>query len=259
MVEVGPNNVRRDRGTLTARLAGNDAASLRAALNALTQQANAQIQDEWKARAGSPAVVNNNQTRSRISATALYANERQWEQIKDALEGAAGTVISEIRIEAVGREGALVSFVFAGDRVRAWRRSQPPRRQPGRHSPAGRCSAPRDDDILAVMRQPRLFEFNMGERSPDTLVVTRANEDAARLLTEWKTWPGGALALIGPQGSGKTPLALAWAVEAGARELSAAAPPEEAAALYGESRKAGFWSMTPTGRAIRPCSGGCWI
>lgn len=86
-----------------------------------------------------------------------------------------------------------------------------------------------------MSEQQRLFTFSMGERSPDTLVVTRANEDAARLLTEWKTWPGGALALIGPKGSGKTHLALAWAVEAGARELSAEAAPEDAAALYGEA------------------------
>ncbi len=38
-------------------------------------------------------------------------------QIKNALEGAAQTLISEIRIEAVGREGALVSFSFVGDRA----------------------------------------------------------------------------------------------------------------------------------------------
>ena len=67
------------------------------------------------------------------------------------------------------------------------------------------------------MSQPRLFEFRMGERSPETLVVTDANRDAARLLTDWRLWPSGALALIGPRGSGKTHLALAWAVEASAR------------------------------------------
>jgi hypothetical protein len=35
------------------------------------------------------------------------------------------------------------------------------------------------------MQQGRLFEFRMGERSPDTLVVTEANRDAAHLLTQW--------------------------------------------------------------------------
>lgn len=75
----------------------------------------------------------------------------------------------------------------------------------------------------------------MGERSPDTLVVTEANRDAARLLTEWRTWPNGALALIGPKGSGKTHLALAWALEVGARQVSATAAADDAAAIFGDS------------------------
>ena len=83
-----------------------------------------------------------------------------------------------------------------------------------------------------MSEQPRLFEFRMGERSPDTLVVTEANRDAAHLLTQWRSWPNGALALIGPEGSGKTHLALAWALEAGARQLAPTAPADEAAALF---------------------------
>jgi chromosomal replication initiation ATPase DnaA len=85
------------------------------------------------------------------------------------------------------------------------------------------------------MRQPRLFEFRMGERSPETLVVAEANRDAARLLTDWRTWPSGAMGLIGPHGSGKTHLALAWAMEAGARQVSARASPDDAAAIFRES------------------------
>jgi chromosomal replication initiation ATPase DnaA len=85
------------------------------------------------------------------------------------------------------------------------------------------------------MRQQRLFEFRMGERSPDTLVVAEANRDAARLLTEWMTWPGGALALVGPAGAGKTHLALAWALEVGARQVTPLAAPDDAAAIFRES------------------------
>jgi chromosomal replication initiation ATPase DnaA len=85
------------------------------------------------------------------------------------------------------------------------------------------------------MSQQRLFEFRMGERSPETLVVTSANREAARLLTEWRTWPGGALALSGPAGAGKTHLALAWATETGARHVSATASAEDAAAIFRES------------------------
>jgi chromosomal replication initiation ATPase DnaA len=85
------------------------------------------------------------------------------------------------------------------------------------------------------MNQPSLFEFRMGERSPETLVVAEANRDAARLLTGWRHWPGGALGLVGPKGSGKTHLALAWAVEAGARQLTANVAPDEGAALFEEA------------------------
>ncbi len=86
------------------------------------------------------------------------------------------------------------------------------------------------------MRQQRLFEFRMGERSPDTLVVAGANRDAARLLTEWRTWPSAAMALVGPKGSGKTHLALAWALEAGARQISPRAHPDDAAAIFREAQ-----------------------
>jgi chromosomal replication initiation ATPase DnaA len=75
----------------------------------------------------------------------------------------------------------------------------------------------------------------MGERSPDTLVVAEANRDAAKLLTQWRAWPGGALALVGPRGSGKTHLALAWAVETGARQVAPRAAPDDAAAIFAEA------------------------
>ncbi|MEJ0059165.1 MAG: hypothetical protein WDM79_06165 [Terricaulis sp.] len=106
------------------------------------------------------------------------------------------------------------------------------------------------------MSQQRLFEFRMGERAPETLVVTAANRDAAQLLTEWQSWPGGALALVGPKGSGKTHLALAWAMETGARELAADASPEDAVERF--ERLAGSSSMGRTAPATRPCSGGSW-
>jgi chromosomal replication initiation ATPase DnaA len=75
----------------------------------------------------------------------------------------------------------------------------------------------------------------MGERSPHTLVVTEANRDAARLLTDWRAWPGGALALAGPAGSGKTHLALAWALEVGARQIAPSARADDAVAIFRES------------------------
>ena len=78
----------------------------------MAEQASTRIQSEWKASISAGAGQ-----RARLSASALYRDQRQWESIKQALEGAAQTLISEIRIEAVGREGALVSFSFVGDRT----------------------------------------------------------------------------------------------------------------------------------------------
>jgi hypothetical protein len=110
LVEVDAN-ARRDRGEVAARINGTDAAALRAALASLANQASNRIQDDWKAR-----MATGGGQRARVSASALYSDQAQWERIKGGLEGAATTLISEIRIEAVGREGALVSFSFVGDR-----------------------------------------------------------------------------------------------------------------------------------------------
>ncbi|MBL8548104.1 MAG: DUF2066 domain-containing protein [Hyphomonadaceae bacterium] len=110
LVEVD-SNARRERGEVTARIASDDPNALRAALSSLADQASLRIQNDWKAR-----VATGGGQRGRISASALYTSQAQWEQIKDALGGAAQTLISEIRIEAVGRQGALVSFSFVGDR-----------------------------------------------------------------------------------------------------------------------------------------------
>jgi Uncharacterized protein conserved in bacteria (DUF2066) len=111
VTEVGAD-ARRERGEVSARINAPDAASTRATLAALAEQINALVQGDWKSR-----VAAGGGQRARLSASALYSSEPQWERIKQALEGAAQTLISEIRIEAVGREGALVSFMFSGDRA----------------------------------------------------------------------------------------------------------------------------------------------
>lgn len=111
LVEVNAAG-RRDRGVVSAQIGGADTAALRTALASLAAQTSDRLQSEWKAR-----VAAGSGQRARVSASALYGDERQWEAIKAALGGAAQTLISEIRIEAVGREGALVSFSFVGDRA----------------------------------------------------------------------------------------------------------------------------------------------
>ena len=47
-----------------------------------------------------------------------------------------------------------------------------------------------------------------------------SNEAALALIEAWPDWPARAVALIGPEGSGKTHLATIWASAAGARVVS---------------------------------------
>jgi chromosomal replication initiation ATPase DnaA len=50
----------------------------------------------------------------------------------------------------------------------------------------------------------------------EDFVVSPANADAVKAVDAWPAWHGGALALIGPEGSGKSHLASTWAAAAGA-------------------------------------------
>jgi chromosomal replication initiation ATPase DnaA len=47
-----------------------------------------------------------------------------------------------------------------------------------------------------------------------------ANEAALKLIDSWPDWPADAIALIGPEGSGKSHLAAIWAAASGARTIS---------------------------------------
>ncbi len=111
LTEVGPQGLRRDRGEVAAVAASVDPPAVRAALAQLAESASARLQNEWKA-----TLATSTGQRARVSASALYSSQAQWQQIKAGLEAAAATLISEIRIEAVAREGALVSFSFVGQR-----------------------------------------------------------------------------------------------------------------------------------------------
>ena len=62
--------------------------------------------------------------------------------------------------------------------------------------------------------QPRLFSFLLEDRSVAALLVTESNGAVWAGLQRWQEWPAGTLALTGPQGAGKTHMALAWAEKA---------------------------------------------
>lgn len=53
--------------------------------------------------------------------------------------------------------------------------------------------------------------------------ISGANALALRTVEGWADWPQGKLALVGPEGSGKTHLARIWAAEAGAEVVPGAA------------------------------------
>jgi chromosomal replication initiation ATPase DnaA len=53
-------------------------------------------------------------------------------------------------------------------------------------------------------------------------VVSPANALALAAIEGWADWPGGRMLLVGPEGAGKTHLAMIWAALSGARILPAA-------------------------------------
>jgi chromosomal replication initiation ATPase DnaA len=57
----------------------------------------------------------------------------------------------------------------------------------------------------------------------DDFLVGPSNRAALATIERWPDWPAPVLALVGPEGSGKSHLAAIWAEEAGARFLSGAA------------------------------------
>jgi len=55
----------------------------------------------------------------------------------------------------------------------------------------------------------------------EDFTVSPANAAAVKAVDAWPGWPGGALAVIGPEGSGKSHLAATWAVAFGAAVIPA--------------------------------------
>jgi chromosomal replication initiation ATPase DnaA len=57
--------------------------------------------------------------------------------------------------------------------------------------------------------------------SRDDFLTGVSNEAALSLVERWPDWPDRALAIVGPEGAGKSHLAAIWAEFAGARRVSA--------------------------------------
>jgi len=81
-----------------------------------------------------------------------------------------------------------------------------------------------------MARQLRLKLGQAASHSRAEFVPGPSNADATAAIDAWPNWPGGALALVGPEGVGKTHLAHAWAEAAGAAILNRSDPDLAAAA-----------------------------
>lgn len=84
--------------------------------------------------------------------------------------------------------------------------------------------------MAPMARQLRLSLGRSPLASFDDFVRGPSNADAAAAVESWPAWPGGCLALVGPEGSGKSHLAQAWAQKVRARALNADTPDVAAAA-----------------------------
>jgi chromosomal replication initiation ATPase DnaA len=63
----------------------------------------------------------------------------------------------------------------------------------------------------------------------EDLVISPANSQAVATLDAWPRWPGGVVALVGPEGVGKTHMAAGWAKTVGANAVPKRGPVDYAA------------------------------
>jgi len=78
---------------------------------------------------------------------------------------------------------------------------------------------------------PRQLAFTLDPRenfSREDFLAGPGNAAALRLVESWPHWSARAVALIGPEGSGKSHLAAIWALAAGGRRLASRALDEAA-------------------------------
>ncbi len=78
------------------------------------------------------------------------------------------------------------------------------------------------NNILAAQLRLKLDRTPTYRR--EDFIASRGTAEALKLIDSWPGWRGGALALVGPPGSGKTHLATAWLRAAGAQILHPAIP-----------------------------------
>lgn len=108
LVEVSPGAPPRPRGQASAPLTIGEQ-GFTPSLSRLAASINDQLQADWKTR-----LVAEPPRRTRVTAQALYARADDWRRIKSAIAAATASIVSEVRIEAVAKQGALLSFTYSG-------------------------------------------------------------------------------------------------------------------------------------------------
>jgi chromosomal replication initiation ATPase DnaA len=76
---------------------------------------------------------------------------------------------------------------------------------------------------MTVPRQLALALPHAESFERDDFLAGESNQAALSLVERWPDWPDRAIALVGPEGAGKSHLAAIWADIAGARRVSARA------------------------------------
>jgi chromosomal replication initiation ATPase DnaA len=76
---------------------------------------------------------------------------------------------------------------------------------------------------MSVPRQLALALPHVESFAREDFLMGTSNEAALAMVERWPDWPDRTLALIGPEGAGKSHLAAIWAEIAGARRVSARA------------------------------------
>jgi secreted protein with Ig-like and vWFA domain len=67
------------------------------------------VQNEWKQK-----LVSGAGQRARVAATVAFTTQAEWLQVKSALAQASQTLVSDIQIEALAKDGAVLSFSHTG-------------------------------------------------------------------------------------------------------------------------------------------------
>ncbi len=69
---------------------------------------------------------------------------------------------------------------------------------------------------MTRLKQLRLSLKRAPSHAREDFIASASNAAAIAAVDAWPAWPGGCLALVGPEGSGKSHLARAWASRVGA-------------------------------------------